>query len=480
MSKPATDFNVANGLMGVGPDMMLEIIHEMTSIRDVQQFLGISKATKSLIQHERFSWSTETAAADRTGTKALVCKRLPHVAIVVDPQLTEERKGNLERYIFDVTKEPELKLKEEQRIKSLCIQYKNLRIDNNSSFFAWGIIYVDGLGTLRKKLIDFGDYDDIKEKRPLAEKWINDIQMPPASVKFTRVKSGGNFTMALTEGGELWSRGWNEAGSWTEEEKFTLNYHFKGEGGLIDSSLGKSRIKDFHFEGVRSVVILENGAILLFGSTSEFQPYDSSIPSDGFVEITDKKYKPKFIKELSGDVDSSAGQYGIFGTHKPVKYFKRMNAFLDENGIVLLRVVDEVDRKNQFYYTAVDPKYFGGEKIINMNHHVDEMYITESGKMIITNGMRGTADIATDLKNPKATRQMDFSVKRLKVSILTKHTHTTLFRDDGKLISVDLEKEGTKDVTDFATELSVDEVNPSGMVLKWYGHCGVQYYFLYE
>jgi hypothetical protein len=37
MAKPASDFNIVNGLMGVGADMMLEIIHEMRSIRDVQQ-----------------------------------------------------------------------------------------------------------------------------------------------------------------------------------------------------------------------------------------------------------------------------------------------------------------------------------------------------------------------------------------------------------------------------------------------------------
>lgn len=481
MAKPASDFNVANGLMGIGQDMMLEIIHEMTSLRDVQQFLGISKATKSLISHDRFGWSTETAAADRTGTKALICRRLPMVAIVVDPKLTDEKKSKLERYIFDITKEPEIEYKEAQRIKSFCCQYKNLRIDSNSSFFAWCAIYIDGLGILHKKLINFGDYDDIKEKLPNATKWADSIELPPPTERFVRVKTGGNFTIAQHVNGDLWTRGWTDNGTWTEEEKFSLLPKFKTQDGMMNSHLGLSKIKDFHFEGVRAVILLENGCVFLFGSTSEFQPYDPAIPADGFIEITDPKYKPMFVDALCGSVDKSPGPYGIFGVHKPVKYFKRMNAFLTENGPVLIRIVNEVDRKNQFYYTALDSKkFFGGEDIVQMNHHVDEMYVTKSGKCYITSGLRAVTEMEADLLNPRATRQLDFSVSRLKALILCKHTHVTLFRDDGKLITLDLEKEGTKDETAYATELSTDEANPNGMVLKWYGHCGLQYYFLYE
>lgn len=36
MSRQRSDFNVVGGLVGIGEDMLLEIIREMHSIRDVQ------------------------------------------------------------------------------------------------------------------------------------------------------------------------------------------------------------------------------------------------------------------------------------------------------------------------------------------------------------------------------------------------------------------------------------------------------------
>lgn len=110
------------------------------------------------------------------------------------------------------------------------------------------------------------------------------------------------------------------------------------------------------------------------------------------------------------------------------------------------------------------------------------MFITESGRMIVVNGMRGTTDIISDLRQPKIIRQLEFDTSRLKCSILTKHTHTTVLCDDGKLSSYGLRSptEEVKDVTGFAEDLTKDEKNPNGMVLKWYGHCALQYYFLFE
>ena len=422
-----------------------------------------------------------TALSDRTGTKALVLRRLPHVAIVTDPNLTEEKKAKLEYYIFDVTKEPAPLNK---RIVSMTVHYKNLRIDNNSSFFAHCLIYVDGDNILRKKLVDFDDLDDIRSKRDIATEWFNKLKMPPETERFVCVRTGGNFTMALSTKGDIWSRGWTDSGTFTDDEAFTVLPHFKAVDGKLNSSLGPSPVKEITFDAIHVIIILENGAVFAFGAIQEFNAYDPSLPQDGFIELTDSHhFQPRFVESLCGSLSASEGPYGIFGTHKPVKYFRRMCAFLTEDGIPLVRIVNEVDRRNHFYYTPIDPGlFFKGERIVNMNHHMDEMYVTERGMCYIVNGQRGTADIEADLKTPKHCLPLPFPVSELRATLLTKHTHVTLLKNDGKLISMPLEgiERASKDVTPFASELTADERNPGGMIIKWYGHCALSYYFLFE
>ncbi|KAA6393899.1 MAG: hypothetical protein EZS28_010569, partial [Streblomastix strix] len=74
------DYNVIDGMIGLGPDILLEVLSEMTSIRDVQQvipffafsalqaclyeyfqFLGVQKKTFGLKDHGRLTKSTESA-----------------------------------------------------------------------------------------------------------------------------------------------------------------------------------------------------------------------------------------------------------------------------------------------------------------------------------------------------------------------------------------------------------------------------------
>lgn len=75
-------FNIPGGLLGIGEDLMLELIHEMRSLRDVEnvfpffipcrqthgffrfsfshKFLVLNRITYDLIKHERFSWAVDT------------------------------------------------------------------------------------------------------------------------------------------------------------------------------------------------------------------------------------------------------------------------------------------------------------------------------------------------------------------------------------------------------------------------------------
>jgi hypothetical protein len=93
--------------------------------------------------------------------------------------------------------------------------------------------------------------------------------------------------------------------------------------------------------------------------------------------LTDsKKLKPTFIKEIRGELSEAEGKYGVFGTFKVVKFFRRLHSFLTADGICFIRPYTEVEKKNKNCFTPIDPKWFGGEKIVHVNHHVYNAYVT--------------------------------------------------------------------------------------------------------
>lgn len=489
MSKPVTDFNIADGLMGIGKDLMIDLITQMTSFRDVQNFLGICKKTKDLINHERFPNAIKTAAKDETGTKALILRRLPRVNTVVDENITEEDKDNLETVLFDVTKKEDIINADAKRIRSLAVQYKSIRIDSNSSFFGHAMIYVDGLGQLRKELVDFDDLDDIPEKRPLVQKWMDSIELPPTNIKFVRVRSSGNFTMALAEDGSLWTRGWNEDGTWTESERFSLLNRFKSENGALTTEAGPAHVIDFSFEVIHVNIIFDNGAVWSFGSIQEFANYktqDYDIKSEGFVELTSKKLKPVFEKTITDEVAPATPQYGIFGDHKVVKYFRKIYAFLTEDGIPIIRYVVNNNTENKFYYTPIDLKYFGGEKIVQMNHYIDDVYITETGKCYFVKRDRYDDLLKEIFTTPRVKLELGFEIGALKRAFLCRHESVALLHIDGTLYKKDIThpekkpEETLTNVSAFAEELSQDEKNQNGMIIKYYTQASLSCYFLFE
>jgi hypothetical protein len=402
---------------------------------------------------------------------------------MIDPTLTDEQKTKIEHLVFDVQKE-ETDI-ERKRIQSMSIHYKSLKLDQNNAFFAFCLLYVDGLGYLQKKLLDFGDLTDAPEKKLLAERWINAHHLPPADVKFLCVKNGGNFTIALDTNGNLWTRGFTESGSWDEVERFSLFPKFKAnEEGLLMSSLGPGAVMEFVFDNVHAIIILDNGAVFCFGSIQEFQSYGLSGVQMGFCELTDSTvFKPHFIDPLCGEEDKSEGPYGIFGNHKPVKYFRRMNAFLDENGVPIIRVISDINPKTPFFYTPVDPRlFFRGERIIHMNHHLDDLYVTASGKLYAVSSKRATAGIVPLLRSPKAIRQLPFPTELFRLAMFTTHTHTTIMRADGRLFTVPLDKSDTpdQDVTDVPTHFATDEKVKLPLTLKHFAHSSLNYYYLFE
>ncbi|KAA6390644.1 MAG: hypothetical protein EZS28_013832 [Streblomastix strix] len=49
------EYNVLNGLLGLGPDILLDILTEIRLVPDATQFVGINKKTLQLMKHDRFA-----------------------------------------------------------------------------------------------------------------------------------------------------------------------------------------------------------------------------------------------------------------------------------------------------------------------------------------------------------------------------------------------------------------------------------------
>ncbi|KAK2949080.1 hypothetical protein BLNAU_16000 [Blattamonas nauphoetae] len=485
----ASDFNVKDGLLGLGQDVLLEVIHQMHSLRDLQNFVGLCNQTFDLTEHPRFLWSTETAGSDITGTKAFILKRAPHVNTVTDPEADDMHKEDVIYSIFDITEQEECPDIESQRILSMGILHKSLRIDSNSSYFAYAILYIDGKNKLHKLPLSMPPEGHEDKHIKQTQEWCDSIKLPPATEKYVRVKTQGSFTIVQTDKGKLYFRGMNSSGTWQESEEFITFAPFNDENGVVQSSLGPSRIKSFYFEDLRQYYILENGAVFLTGCRQDFlsHPEAGNMQGDGLIEITDStKFKPKYLDCIRGAIPQTEGPYGVFGTFKPVRYYRRMRNFLMEDGTVFLRTYQSTDKTDSFLFSPMDKdKFFNGEKIVTMCHFSREVYVTESGRVLIVAGDRLNDEVEEDLKNPKWTHQVPFSVNRLKKVILPTDSSILYYKDDGRFYRQYNEKVGEEDkplkeVTEMLTKRSEDKRFPGGMLAKHYCHCGLQYFFLFE
>ncbi|KAA6371740.1 MAG: hypothetical protein EZS28_032734, partial [Streblomastix strix] len=296
------------------------------------------------------------------------------------------------------------------------------------------------------------------------------------------VKSACAFTLALTENGQLWSRGMNDDGNLDDgTEVWRLNPHFNAENGLIPSSLGPSKIRSFCFELHRAIIILENGAVFAYGPLQEFQGWPN-VPENGFIELTDTaKMKPCFIDGLRGELSDAEGQFGIFGTFHVVKYFRRAKAFLTADGIVITQSYTEVEKKYKYSFTPIDPKFFGGEKIVHINHHVWDGYVTESGRVIITRGMyKEHNEFVTELTTPQYVMQLPFDVSELNTLILTKKTHFTALNEDGRILSIRYDDGSVRDATDYVSELVNADGEGEGLKIKNFAHVSISFIFLFN
>ncbi|KAA6373005.1 MAG: hypothetical protein EZS28_031468, partial [Streblomastix strix] len=256
--------------------------------------------------------------------------------------------------------------------------------------------------------------------------------------------------------------------SWddTNPEVWRENPHFNYKGGLIPSSLGPSKIRQFCIEGNRAIVILENGAVFAYGDLHLFRSYPN-LPIDGFIELTDSNnLKPIFSEDILGDLSGAEGQFGIFGTYQVVKYFRDAQAFLTADGIVIQFNYPEHEKsKNSF--TPIDPKFFYGEKVVYINNcHGGENYLAESGRLIITatEYFEMSKLFITKLANPIRKEFLPFNLNELQTLILARKQYFTSLQKDGKILNFRFGDNTARDVTHFITQLA--KINPDEPDMK--------------
>ncbi|KAA6392825.1 MAG: hypothetical protein EZS28_011653 [Streblomastix strix] len=424
----------------------------------------------------------EHSLSQGTYKRALIVQSKPQVATIIDLDRTNEDKAEVKTTIFDIRSlQAENPTAEAQKIKKFTLIFSNQRLGETYSFFAWAAIYINGVNQLKAELLIMPEHCT-EAHVTKSQEWFKTIQLPPQEIKFVDVKSAGAFTLALTEDGKLWSRGMNDDGTWDEgTEIWRLNPHFNAENGLIPSSLGPSKIRQFSFELHRAIVILENGAVFAYGQLNEFQGWPN-VPENGFIELTDTaKMKPCFLDELRGELSGTEGPFGIFGTFHAIKYYANAKAFLTADGIVLAQAYTEVEAKYKYSFTPIDPKFFGGQKIVHINHHVWDVYVTETGRAIITRAAYKEAKkFVAELTTPQKVMQLPFSVDQLNALILTKKTHFTALNKDGRILSIRYEDGSVRDATDYVSELVNADGEGEGMKIKHYQQVSTHFIFLFD
>ncbi|KAA6378763.1 MAG: hypothetical protein EZS28_025711 [Streblomastix strix] len=415
-------------------------------------------------------------------SRVLIVKRKPQVVSIINPDRTEDDKADVKTLIMDIrTLKTENPTMETQRIRKITLIYSNQRIDNNNSFYAWAAIYINGIGQLKAELCIMPEHYSPTHITK-SQEWFKTVQLPPQEIRFVDVKSAGAFSLALTAEGKLWSRGMKEDGTWDDgTEQWKENPHFNAKDGLIPSSKGASKIRSFSFELHRAIIILENGAVFAYGQLQEFQGW-ADVAENGFIELTDTaKMKPMFIDELRGSLSGEEGTFGIFGTFHVIKYFRNAKAFLTAEGIVLIQAYTDVEKKNKYCFTPLDPNWFGGEKIVHINSDVWDAYVTESGRIFITRAVYKEAkEYVIELTAPQKVLQLPFHIRSLKTLILTKKTRYTALRDDGRIYSIKYEDGSVRDATDYVSELVNADGQGAGMIIKHFANVAMSFIFLFE
>ncbi|KAA6377513.1 MAG: hypothetical protein EZS28_026958, partial [Streblomastix strix] len=96
------EYNVAGGMKGLGQDILLEVLTEMTDVPNAQQFIGVCKMTCNLKEHDRFNKIMKILNSANPGTLApLKSTVLQDVVVQGDSYIHTQNNDNHSTILFD-------------------------------------------------------------------------------------------------------------------------------------------------------------------------------------------------------------------------------------------------------------------------------------------------------------------------------------------------------------------------------------------
>ncbi|KAA6366860.1 MAG: hypothetical protein EZS28_037614 [Streblomastix strix] len=191
--------------------------------------------------------------------------------------------------------------------------------------------------------------------------------------------------------------------------------------------------------------------------------------------------KPKCVDYLRGTVSKAEGRFGMFGTFHIVNYFFGSEVFLSSDGIIIASATDGFGNERKCLLSPIDPKWFGNEKIVQINKCIWSGDVTESGRVYILPGASNHYnDFIERFTRPEKVLQLPFKVDELETQIIAGIVNYSVLRSDGKLFSIRLRDKTISDITDYVTQLAKRNSDEPDMKILNYLRIGMKSIFLLE
>ncbi|KAH7825214.1 uncharacterized protein MONOS_1974 [Monocercomonoides exilis] len=287
------DSSKSMSLEKLSDDNCYEIIKEMTNVRDLQNFLCISRRFKSLATNIKMAWAIVPAVTNRTGTRCVVFS---------DSFFNEQRFASEDPTIISSSNFQFGRITSTALLKGAFPKDPLHRSDNvNTGTFLMigegdGNMVIKDSEKKTDKKFNSAQLPDIhldEQHIAVLDKW-NKMSMIPESglnANFVQVQSTMTVAAALNKQGQLAIRGMTPEGRWSANTEWYIHPNFSTT--YVLSSLGPSRIKSFALD-MSLIVVLENGAVFEFGYISYLnsrkrKEIEVNIPNYGVIELTDMR-----------------------------------------------------------------------------------------------------------------------------------------------------------------------------------------------
>ncbi|KAA6387254.1 MAG: hypothetical protein EZS28_017217 [Streblomastix strix] len=451
------EYNIG-GLMGLGEYVLLEVIGQITDVRDLYNFLCINKKTYGLKDHQRFLSVIENCNFQDMFKRALIVLGQGNKTIV-NLNSTDQEKMEINSTVLDLRtriKDPNIFAR---RIKKLILISYTQKVDESKNFISGTVFYINGLNQMKAELCIF-PLNSSQIYIDKSNEWFSRVLLPPEDVQFLDIQSTQQFSLALTDDSKIWSRGIKDNGTLDKESQliWRLNPNFNYKDGLIPSSLGPSKIRQISISDINS----------------QAPVYDF----DGFIELTDSsKMKQKFT--------DSRQPYGIFGYYHVEKHIPSIQQFLTSDGTVMTLGSTKApgDVIRYFYYEPLDLDYSEGgqiERIVEVENQGGIAYFTDSGKVITFIQKDTYFSPRDDLLGQEEIFCQPFPVHKLKTLLLVDQDYFVFLKKDGQIINISRSNRFIRDVTDKIAILANTDEKAAGMKIEDYYYGSGSGFYLFN